>query len=160
MDCTNLVYQGINYHWGTSNTIDVTIVDHVGHNITEVIPYEPTFGTESPRIYLRTAVLCFKLDHDDIERQLGCAKRTGVPATQKFIDDLVRRAKCDYILQHLAIAEFSLEQNTVLVKFQSSVVGAEDGDLQNEQPTFFGDLICDKPELLVPYKAIHSQTSM
>lgn len=146
---TKLIFQGVKFYWRTRNTIDVTMVDHVELNLTEIILFDPSLGKEAPRIYLSSSVLYSKLDHDDIEYQLSFAKTNCVPITEKFIDGIVNKAKSEYILNRLQITEYSVERKIVILTFQFSGI-----DCDND------DLIATTPEAFEPFKTVHYQQLM
>lgn len=143
---SKIIFQGVKFFWKTRTAFDVTIVDHELHNATEVILFDIAAAMESPSIYINSAILGSKLEHDDFEVQKNFAALNSVPITDKFIDGIVEKAKTDYIMKHLVIAEYSVEGNAFVFHFEFDAEGF--------------DCICVQPETLVPHKSSHHQQLM
>jgi hypothetical protein len=47
-----VLFEGTKTFWKTKNSVNLTIVEHHGHDLIEVITYEPTLQVEAPRLYL------------------------------------------------------------------------------------------------------------
>jgi hypothetical protein len=47
-----VLFVGTKTFWKTRNSVNVTIVEHHGHDVVEVVAYEPTLQVEAPRLYL------------------------------------------------------------------------------------------------------------
>jgi hypothetical protein len=47
-----VLFQGIKTFWKTKNSVNLTILEHHGHDVIEVVAYEPTLQVEAPRLYL------------------------------------------------------------------------------------------------------------
>lgn len=142
----SIIYQGSKFYWRTRNNIDVAIVSHTALSITEVIAYEPALDVEAEHIYLDSTILYSKLNQVDIEAKFSFAKQNNVPHTAQFELDVMARAISDYILSRLLIKSCSKEEKLFSVQLQ--VDGAE-------PHTSVKDLVCNKPEELVPYEMKH-----
>jgi hypothetical protein len=47
-----VLFEGTKTFWKTKNSVNLTIVEHHGHDLIEVVTYEPTLQVEAPRLYL------------------------------------------------------------------------------------------------------------
>jgi hypothetical protein len=47
-----VLFQGTKTFWKTKNSVNLTILEHHGHDVIEVVTYEPTLQVEAPRLYL------------------------------------------------------------------------------------------------------------
>jgi hypothetical protein len=47
-----VLFVGTKTFWKTKNSVNLTIVEHHGHDVIEVVAYEPTLQVEAPRLYL------------------------------------------------------------------------------------------------------------
>jgi len=135
-----IIYVGRKCFWGTKNTVDVTIVEHTSADVTEVICYDSAIDTESPRIYLSSAILSVKVDRNDIAEKLN------------FVNDVVHRATADFILNRLVITSYSLDLKEFVVKLRLYFC---DHNLDTDYDCEEDILVCEKPHGLRCYPARH-----
>lgn len=144
----SVVYQGSKLFWRTRNTIDVTIVQHISLNITEIIAFEPSINVEAKRVYLNSKVLDAKLDQAEIDAKYSFAKQNNVPISTEFINSVVHRAIADFVLARLIISEFNREECRfeVNMEFRLSDRISVPSDNVGDQ------LVCERAAGLEPYE--------
>lgn len=146
-EVVQFVFQGAKFFWKTRNTMDVTIVYHEHHNVTEVIMFDISLGKEAPRIYINTEALESNVEQNEIEVLQNFATMNNVPISDKFLVGIANKAKADYILKRLVITEYSLEARLVVVSLHSELKGL--------------NCRCVPPDAtLVPYKTGYHQRLM
>jgi len=149
-----LIFQGSKFFWRTRNTVDVTIVEHLSYNVTEVVCYEPSIDVEAcTRVYLDTVALKKRVDHAQIEEKMSFAKRNNVPLTEKFVDDVIHQATADYILNRLYQTELSISAKKFDISFQLNFrdVVIEASASSSER------LIREPPSSFTPFKTCHNK---
>lgn len=154
---TEVIYQGTKSYWRTRTTIDLMVVHHLGHNVLEVVTYEPSIDREAPRIYLDNTVLDSKIDQTEIEEKLKAAKepilrRREVPDNEKLLKQIVNSTKVAYILNRLSITEFTPEDRVIRFELQFNF---RDHDDAHSSGTDVSAIVLQKAEDLVPYKSPH-----
>jgi len=135
-----VIYQGSKLFWRTRNNIDVTIVQHLEWNTTEIIAYDPSFNVEAKRIYLNTGILRTKLDQAEIDSTVCFAKQKDVPISSESIID---HAISEFILSRLIIAESKSEECRLEVNLQF---------WQSDRVSNFDGLVCVDMVELQPYE--------
>lgn len=130
----------------TENTINVTIAEHPEEDLTEIILFDPSLGTEAPRIYLCSTAMYNKLDHDSIKHQINSAKRNSVPITANFVRETVNKAKADFLLTRLVITQYSVGSKLITVDLQDVKVKST-----------IATLLRDKPSSVVPYNGVRPE---
>jgi len=146
-----IIFQGSKFFWRTRTTIDVTIVEHKGEDLTEIIAYEPSLDQESPRIYLNSTILYSFLDQEAITAKLSFAKQNNVPHTATFLRNTFVAATVEFILNHIIMKEYSMDTKTFVVEVQLIRDGVND-DLGC---ACVDKLICSAPADLVPHETKH-----
>ena len=144
----SVVYQGSKLFWRTRHTIDITIVQHIQLDITEIIAFKPAINVEAKRIYLNSTILQKKLNQDEIDSKFSFAKQNNVPISVEFTDSVMHHAISDFILPRLIISELRKEERyfAVKVELRSSDRSPEDsGDS-------IDNLVCAQPAELQPYE--------
>jgi len=144
----NVVYQGSKLFWRTRHTIDVTIVQHIQSDITEIIAFKPAINVEAKRIYLNSSILRTKLDQVGIDSKFSFAKQNDVPISVEFTDSVMNHAITDFILPRLVISELRKEERhfVVALEFRSSDKTSENGE------DSIDDLLCLPAAELQPYE--------
>jgi len=154
MSTTNIspiIFQGSKFFWRTRKTIDVTIVEHKGKDITEIIAYEPSLDQESPRIYLNSTILHGFLDQEAITAKLSFAKQNNVPHTATFLRNTFSAATVEFILNHINMTEYSMDMKTFAVEVLLRCHGVKGEDGCDR----VAKLVCSAPEGLVPHETKH-----
>lgn len=134
-----VIYQGSKLFWRTRNSVDVTIVQHPGCNLTEIIPYEPSINVEAKRIYLDSNILRSKLDQAEIDSTFSFAKQNDVPIS---IETIVNHAISEFILSRLIISGFNCEE----CRFDVSLQFRQCDNSSNDK------LVCVNAAELQPYE--------
>eukprot|EP00598_Pedospumella_elongata_P001771 CAMPEP_0184971994 /NCGR_PEP_ID=MMETSP1098-20130426/4079_1 /TAXON_ID=89044 /ORGANISM="Spumella elongata, Strain CCAP 955/1" /LENGTH=596 /DNA_ID=CAMNT_0027494205 /DNA_START=24 /DNA_END=1814 /DNA_ORIENTATION=- len=144
----SVVYQGSKLFWRTRHTIDITIVQHIQLDITEIIAFKPAINVEAKRIYLNSSILRTKLNQDEIDSKFSFAKQNNVPISVEFTDSVMHHAISDFILPRLIISELRKEERyfAVKVELRSSDISPEDG------ADSIDNLVCAQPAELQPYE--------
>jgi hypothetical protein len=59
-----VLFVGTKTYWKTKNSINLTMVEHRGHDVIEVVAYEPAMQVEAPRLYLEIGRIIPFLDQE------------------------------------------------------------------------------------------------
>jgi hypothetical protein len=59
-----VLFEGTKTFWKTKNSVNLTIVEHHGHDVIEVVAYEPTLQVEAPRLYLEIGCIISFLEQE------------------------------------------------------------------------------------------------
>jgi hypothetical protein len=59
-----ILFEGTKTFWKTKNSVNLTIVEHHGHDVVEVIACEPMLEVEAPRLYLEIGRIIPFLEHE------------------------------------------------------------------------------------------------
>jgi hypothetical protein len=123
-------FEGTKTFWKTKNSVNLTIVEHHGHDVIEVIAYEPTLQVEAPRLYLEIPFL---------EQE-----------TEVLVDDeaALANAFSSFVFNRLRITAYLPISRVLEVDVQRGYGAREQGD--NFQ------VAVDRPADLVPYSVSRS----
>ena len=134
------IYIGSKLFWRTRNSVEITIVQHPGCNLTEIIVYEPSINVEAKRIYLNSGVLRTKLDQVEIDSTFTFTKQNDVSIS---VETITYHAISEFILSRLIIAEFKREECRFEVALQFR---------QSDSNSHIHELICAAVAELQPYE--------
>jgi hypothetical protein len=129
-----VLFEGTKTFWKTKNSVNLTIVEHHGHDVIEAIAYEPTLHVEAPRLYLEIGrIIPF------LEREL-----------EQLVEDEAALASAisSFVFNRLRIAEYLPISRVLEVEVQRGFGGREQGvEFQ---------VVVDRPTDLVPYSVSRS----
>ena len=120
--------------------MNVTIIEHDGSKVFELIAYEPVMDKEAERIYLTSAAILNCVDKTEMDAKISFAQRNNIPITDKYLATTRNTAVSNFILDHLSIREICAESGSFSVEIRSSMF-----------------LVCDKPVSVEPYRMKHQK---
>jgi hypothetical protein len=129
-----VLFEGTKTFWKTKNSVNLTIVEHHGHDVIEVIAYEPTLQAEAPRLYLEIGRIIPFLEQE----------------TELLVEDEAALASAisSFVFNRLRIAEFLPISRVLKVEVQRGF-GAREQDVEFQ-------VVVDRPTDLVPYSVFRS----
>jgi hypothetical protein len=129
-----VLFEGTKTFWKTKNSVNLTIVEHHGHDVIEVIAYEPALRVEAPRLYFEIGRIIPFLDQE--VRLLN------------ENDTALASAISNFIFNRLRIVEYLPTSKVLEVDIQRGFGAKEQGvDFQ---------LTVDRPPDLVRYSVLHT----
>jgi hypothetical protein len=129
-----VLFEGTKTYWKTKNSVNLTIVEHHGHDVIEVVAYESAMDVEAPRLYLEVGRIIPFLEHEEESLDEN--------------DAALASAISNFIFNRLRIAEYLPTSKVLVVDIQRGFGAKEQGvDFQ---------LAVDRPADLVPYSVAQS----
>jgi hypothetical protein len=129
-----VLFEGTKTYWKTKNSVNLTIVEHHGHDVIEVVAYESAMDVEAPRLYLEVGRIIPFLEHE------------GESLDEN--DAALASAISNFIFNRLRIAEYLPTSKVLVVDIQRGFGAKEQGvDFQ---------LAVDRPADLVPHSVAQS----
>jgi hypothetical protein len=129
-----ILFEGTKTFWKTKNSVNLTIVEHHGHDVVEVIACEPMLQVEAPRLYLEIGRIIPFLEHE------------GSSLDEN--DAALASAVSNFIFYRLRIAEYLPTSKVFEVDIQRGF-GAKEQDVEFQ-------VAVDRPADLVPYSVSRS----
>jgi hypothetical protein len=129
-----VLFEGTKTFWKTKSSVNLTIVEHHGHDVIEVVAYEPAMHVEAPRLYLEIGRIIPLLD-----QEAGLLDEN---------DAALATAISNFIFNRLRIAEYLPTSKVFVVDIQRGF-GAK------EQGVHF-QLSVERPVDLVRHSVSHS----
>jgi hypothetical protein len=129
-----VLFEGTKTFWKTKNSVNLTIIEHHGHDVVEVVAYEPALQVEAPRLYLEIGRIIPFLDQE-----------TGLLHEN---DTALASAISNFIFNRLRIVEYLPTSKVLEVDIQRGFGAREQGvEFQ---------LAVDRPADLVRHAVSHS----
>jgi hypothetical protein len=129
-----VLFEGTKTFWKTKNSVKLTLIEHHGHDVIEVIAFEPALHVEAPRLYL------------EIGRIIPFLEQETVLLNEN--DTALASAISNFIFNRLQIVEYLPTSKILEVDIQRGFGAKEQGmDFQ---------LAVDQPADLVRYFVSHS----
>jgi hypothetical protein len=129
-----VLFEGTKTFWKTKNSVTLTIIEHHGHDVVEVVAYEPALQVEAPRLYLEIGRIIPFLDQE-----------TGFLHEN---DTALASAISNFIFNRLRIVEYLPTSKVLEVDIQRGFGAREQGvEFQ---------LAVDRPADLVRHAVSHS----
>lgn len=126
-----VLFEGVKTFWKTKNAVNVTIVEHTGHDILELIAYDAAIGADAPRLYIDMSRIVPLLD---------------LPHNAKTMSDSdFGNFFTTFVFNRLCIAKYLPVSKTL-------EVSVERGFSAKEQEGDF-DIVVARPGDLVPYSS-------
>jgi hypothetical protein len=129
-----VLFEGTKTFWKTKSSVNLTIVEHHGHDVIEIVAYEPAMHVEAPRLYLEIGRIIPLLD-----QEAGLLDEN---------DAALATAISNFIFNRLRIAEYLPTSKVFVVDIQRGF-GAK------EQGVHF-QLSVERPVDLVRHSVSHS----
>jgi hypothetical protein len=129
-----VLFEGTKTFWKTKNSVNLTIVEHHGHDVIEVVAYEPTLQVEAPRLYLEIGrIIPFLEQEMDLleENEAALASATS-----------------NFVFNRLRISKYLPVSRVVKMEVQRGF-GAREQDVDFQ-------VAVDRPADLVPYSVSRS----
>jgi hypothetical protein len=129
-----VLFEGTKTFWKTRNSVNVTIVEHHGHDVVEVVAYEPTLQVEAPRLYLEIGrVISFLEQETELLEENDAALASAIS---------------NFVFNRLRISVYLPTSKVLEVDIQRGFGTREQGvDFQ---------VTAERPVDLVPYSVSHS----
>jgi hypothetical protein len=129
-----VLFEGTKTFWKTRNSVNVTIVEHHGHDVVEVVAYEPTLQVEAPRLYLEIGrVISFLEQETELLEENDAALASAIS---------------NFVFNRLRISVYLPTSKVLEVDIQRGFGTREQGvDFQ---------VTAERPADLVPYSVSHS----
>jgi hypothetical protein len=129
-----VLFEGTKTFWKTKNSVNLTIVEHHGHDVIEVIAYEPTLQVEAPRLYLEIGRIIPFLEQE----------------TEILVEDeaALANAFSSFVFNRLRITAYLPISRVLEVDVQRGYGAREQGDNFH--------VAVDRPADLVPYSVSRS----
>jgi hypothetical protein len=129
-----VLFEGTKTFWKTRSSVNVTIVEHHGHDVVEVVAYEPTLQVEAPRLYLEIGrVISFLEQETELLEENDAALASAIS---------------NFVFNRLRISVYLPTSKVLEVDIQRGFGSREQGvDFQ---------VTAERPVDLVPYSVSHS----
>jgi hypothetical protein len=129
-----VLFEGTKTFWKTKNSVNLTIVEHHGHDVIEIVTYEPTLQVEAPRLYLEVRRVIPLLEQDkDLLNENEAALANAVSI---------------FVFHRLRISEYLPVSRVLEMELQRGFGAREQGvDFQ---------ITVDRPADLIPYAVSRS----